>query len=128
MITKLLLPIFKGNCYKHLYKWYCVLATGGLTEFLCRGINGIGRSYEAGLVNIAAENRQLRAVLMPSRPPPSPGGVRGAFYLFLPSASGQVRWVAGVDSVGNYCILVYRSDFSLVSELPEAVDDAVKLS
>lgn len=87
MITKLLLPIFKGNCYKHLYKWYCVLATGGLTEFLCRGINGIGRSYEAGLVNIAAENRQLRAVLMPSRPPPSPGGVRS----FLPVSTLSLR-------------------------------------
>lgn len=64
---------------------------------------------------------------MPSHPPPSPGGVRGAFYLFLPSASGQVGWVTGVDSV-DYCIPVRRSDFSLASELPEAMDDAVKWS
>lgn len=64
---------------------------------------------------------------MPSHPPPSPGGVRSLLPV-LPSASGQVGWVTGVDDVGNYCILVHRSDFSLTSELPEAMDGAVKLS
>lgn len=82
----------------------------------------------SGLVDTRSRKQAAEgcADVMASTQPPGGFGLRSFLPLTLLS-SAQVGWVAGEDSVGNYCILMHGSDFSLVSELPGAVvDDTMK--